>query len=112
MLITSRTSRNKAKPSGPLHHITHNKLLTQVESLPLFSAPLILAVCSPPLNLRYKVVAVPELPEVETVVRGLQALVGQIVTKVELFSGARQIYGTEQLVGCKLLAIKSLNFPG
>ena len=48
----------------------------------------------------------PELPEVETVVRGLSALIGRQIESVDLFSGARQIYDTEQLVGCELLMVK------
>ncbi len=48
----------------------------------------------------------PELPEVETVVRGLQKLVGSKILEVELFSGARQIYDTEQIIGCELQQVK------
>lgn len=48
----------------------------------------------------------PELPEVETVVRGLKNLIGRNVSEVELFSGAREIYDTEQLRRCQLLDVR------
>ena len=48
----------------------------------------------------------PELPEVETVVLGLQEIVGLSVLEVTLFSGAKHIYDTEQLVDEKIKSIK------
>ena len=65
-----------------------------------------LAARSPFVTRKIEEDIMPELPEVETVVRGLQPLSGLQVTEVTLFDGAKHVYDTEQIVGETLMEVR------